>query len=220
MAVISYDCPHCHTLKVAFPLAYEYSTTSPADQTAHRRRYNSIGICQGCNGAVIFEFFVQGKNLQDPKAYPNDPRSFGWQLGRVWPQASPSSLPEHVPEHIQKIYVQGEKSLKAEAWDAAGAMFRKVVDISTIELKASPKKRLIDRIDELESKHALTPALKQVAHKVRLDGNGAVHDEEPFSKEDAVDIEFFTRMFLLYAFTLPGMLEPKLKEHGAASQAS
>ena len=49
--------------------------------------------------------------------------------------------------------------------------------------------------------------MKDWAHAVRLDGNDAVHEEQPFGEDDAKQLASFTEIFLLYAFTLPGMLE-------------
>ena len=49
--------------------------------------------------------------------------------------------------------------------------------------------------------------MKSWAHHVRLDANGAAHETEDFSPEDAKTLKTFTEMFLTYAFTLPETLK-------------
>jgi len=93
-------------------------------------------------------------------------------------------------------------------------MFRKVIDVATKELGAT-KGKLQPRIDELAAKHAITPAMQEWAHAIRLDGNEAAHEEEPFDKETCEALKSFTELFLMYAFTLPGML----KERSAAKSS-
>lgn len=48
--------------------------------------------------------------------------------------------------------------------------------------------------------------MQEWAHAIRLDGNEAAHEEEPFDKETCEALKSFTELFLMYAFTLPGML--------------
>lgn len=115
------------------------------------------------------------------------------------------------------------------ACDAAGSMFRKVLDTG---LKAKfPKSKypkikgtLKQRIRKAADQHELTPELADWADQIRLDGNDAVHDEEPFTEEDARTLQTFTELVLTYLFTLPGMLKAARSagedENGADSEAS
>ncbi len=123
-------------------------------------------------------------------------------------------LPIHIPDRVVTPFAQGLASIRTQSWDAAGAMFRKAIDIATKHLGTAPSLTLIKRIDDLAVNHTITPGLKDLAHKVRLGGNDAVHDDDPFTEKEARDLEFFARMFLTYSFTLPGMLKPKLDELG------
>ncbi|MEX5486752.1 DUF4145 domain-containing protein [Proteus mirabilis] len=49
--------------------------------------------------------------------------------------------------------------------------------------------------------------MKDWAHIVRIDSNGAIHSDEEFTKEEAKQILGFTEVFLMYSFTLPAMIE-------------
>lgn len=52
------------------------------------------------------------------------------------------------------------------------------------------------------------------AHEVRLGGNEAAHEDEPFSKEDAESLRNFIENFLTYAFTLPSAVKRRAPPAG------
>ena len=130
-----------------------------------------------------------------------------------------------MPGNVATFFEQGQRALKATHWDAAGAMFRKTLDVST-KLFLEPEHRdktLFKRIELLVAGGKLTAAMGDWSHEVRLDGNEAVHGEEPETEEDAMMLrERFTEAFLTYS------LQPssKLNEAGqrrtmsAASEAA
>ena len=93
-----------------------------------------------------------------------------------------------------------------KAWDAAGSMFRKVLDTGLKAKFPEIKGTLQQRIKKAADQRELTPDLAEWADQIRLDGNEAAHDEKPFSEEDAKRLQTFTNLVLIYLFTLPGML--------------
>ena len=90
-------------------------------------------------------------------------------------------------------------------------MFRKTLETALKqkfpdnEEKAS--KSLNQRIREAAKQQKLTPDLTAWAHEIRIGGNDAVHEEKPFSEQEAQELRGFTELVLLYLFTLPKMLE-------------
>ena len=60
----------------------------------------------------------------------------------------------------------------------------------------------------------LTDAMGDWSHEIRLDGNDAVHDDEP-ETVDARASQQFAEAVLTYAFTLPGNGESKQSEAGS-----
>ena len=92
-------------------------------------------------------------------------------------------------------------------WDAAGAMFRKSLETALKNKFPDIKGDLYKRIEKAADQHKLTPDLAAWSHQIRLGGKDAVHDEEPFEKEEAERLSDFTRLVLMYLFTLPGMLD-------------
>ena len=100
-------------------------------------------------------------------------------------------------------------------WTAAGMMFRKTLDTGLKAKFPDIKGTLEKRIDKAAELRGLTPDLAEWAHRIRLDGNDAAHEEEPSEEEDASRLCAFTKMVLLYLFTLPGMLK---KARGEAEE--
>lgn len=86
-------------------------------------------------------------------------------------------------------------------------MMRKAVDLALKEIApAAENLPLAKRIDKAVEAGLLTKDLAQWAHEIRIFGNEAVHDPVEVSEQEATEIKDFTELFLLYVFTLPGML--------------
>jgi hypothetical protein len=123
------------------------------------------------------------------------------------PRPKKSDVPEHLPERVGHLFRQAEDALRRRNWDSAGATYRKTLDVGTRLLDRTLSGNLGPRIDQLAANSKITPDMKAWAHQIRLDGNDAAHDEDPFTEDEAKRLHEFTRLFLLYAFTLPGMLK-------------
>ena len=91
-------------------------------------------------------------------------------------------------------------------YDATGSMFRSALEAGLKEKFPDIDGTLYERIEKAANQQGLTPDLADWAHRIRLDGNDAVHGDEEFSKEDAERLHAFTELVFLYLFTLPGML--------------
>ncbi|TPG09644.1 DUF4145 domain-containing protein [Sphingomonas oligophenolica] len=98
-------------------------------------------------------------------------------------------------------------------------MYRKSLESATKVLDpGSDKKNLATRIKSLVSVHAITPALGSWANEVRLGGNEAAHEDDPFSKEDAEALHSFCENFLTYAFTMPSAVARRAAPQKGANQ--
>ena len=96
-------------------------------------------------------------------------------------------------------------------------MFRKALDVATKVLEPDPEiGKLFHRIEALARDGRITSDMKDWAHEIRDVGNDAVHEAEPFSEKDTKDLQRFTELFLMYAFTLPGMLAERRDEDNDA----
>ncbi|WP_322010888.1 DUF4145 domain-containing protein [Paraburkholderia sp. J12] len=71
--------------------------------------------------------------------------------------------------------------------------------------------KLEKRIDKLAAENRITKDLQTWAHRVRLDGNDALHEEEEFTKEAATELSEFTRLLLIYLYTLPEKIKRRIE---------
>lgn len=199
MSVFQANCPHCGTKSVAFTIAHQWNAHKQA-----RQLWDTFAFCGQCSRGILATFYT-----------PDGGDPVKW-LGRgdrnrmEPPQISPSVLstgaPEHTPENVAEFYRQGMENLPG-AWDAAGSMFRKVLDTGLKAKFPEINGTLLQRIEKAAEQNELTPDLAEWAHQIRIDGNDATHEEDPFSKEDAKRLQTFTSLVLIYLFTLPGMLK-------------
>lgn len=182
--IYTWDCPYCYTRSVAFTIS----------TVVQSRQYpgvydDNVAVCGKCGRAVVATF-VNGR------------------LFKITP--APPEPPKYLPDNVQNYFRQGVDNLSGN-YDAAGSMFRKALDIGLKERFPDNEKKtfttLKARIKEAANSGDLTADLAAWANEIRVGGNEAVHDQEPFSKEDAQELHDFTELVLLYLFTLPGMLE-------------
>jgi hypothetical protein len=68
------------------------------------------------------------------------------------------------------------------------------------------------------AKNLLTPDLKDWAHQVRLGGNDAAHDEDPYTQEEAEELLSFADLYLTYVYSLPGRLKLRRENATKAKQ--
>lgn len=220
-ASIILECPHCGAEKIGFAIVHDVPCQKKmgAQQT---KMFRSLLICSNCEEAVVASFRKPStSNFGAPAACPSDPTNFGYVLLDTYPKAVPPRTPAHATEALKNYFGQASEAARRGNYDASGAMSRKVVDVSTKQLLGDEAKKFNNiqgRIDALAAKHALTPDLQEWAHQVRLGGNEAAHDEEPFDKADAEELLDFVDLYLTYVYTLPGRLAER-KARAAALKA-
>lgn len=190
MGTISQSCPFCRTQGVAFRAVYEW-------RTANEKRV--LLICGHCNEAVIREY----RSQHSPINLSGDMSQHAF-FGMQWPEPQEGSAPRDTPDSVARFFEQGTSSLESGNYDAAGMVFRKALEVATKSLDETLSgKKLVQRIDLLKERGVITADLAQWAHEIRLGGNDAAHDDEPFSVQDCEDLKNFIEAFLRYVFTLP-----------------
>ena len=190
MSVFKADCPHCGTKSVAFSIVNEIriGTTD----------WDTLTRCAHCGRGVLATF--RG-NSQEPTRWTRGGDFRNSNRLEQFPPKIDSDAPKHTPENVAKFYAQGVDNLPGN-WDAAGSMFRKTLEAALKNKfpKIKEKSSLYDRIQIAAEEGGLTPDLAKWAHQIRLDGRTAVHEEEPFSKEEADRLHTFTNLVLQYLF--------------------
>ena len=216
MVAFAHDCPHCGARHASFDILNEYRPPALAEQI------HAFARCGVCGQAVTVVFLPLG-NKVDQRAFTLNPHLHGHprdvkEIAFYPPPATPEA-PDHLPDNVQAYFLEAIDNVKTGP-NAAGAMFRKSVDVALKHVAPELKGNLVKRIDKAADARKLTPELAEWAHHVRLEGNDAAHDEDPFTVEEAEALHQFTELVLMYLFTLPGMLRERRGEPPEESTAS
>lgn len=119
--------------------------------------------CSGCGRAGLAKF--HDGNLP-PVLESFSPRTL---------PASP--LPSDVPETLKEEYREAELCSSVEAWRAASALVRSVLE-KTLKANGYTKGSLQQKINDAADDGVITGARRQKAHdEIRVLGNEVVHDE-------------------------------------------
>ena len=201
MAVLIHDCPYCGARDMTF-------TARHAVQDQRAKGFWSVLLsCQACQRCVVAHCsdMSTGRNPCDHQTDLASRDSLGYSVAvaDIQPRAAVSEIPDHLPPAVAKAFKEGCDIL-GKSHSGACAQFRKALELGLKD--KSPEIdawKLERRIEKMANEGLLTEALKDWAHKLRLDGNGAVHDLEDISREAAQEMESLTRFVLMYLFTLP-----------------
>lgn len=206
--IVSADCPYCGTNKVAFNVRFEFQVTS----TQHEKYV--LGTCGACRAGVIFKLHMRHHSANSVLVDAiGDQNALGMNIIGQWPSSLERAAPADVPPTVLRYFDQAIANIRSQNFDAAGVMFRKALEVATREKAPNPSdKSLIKRIDALATAGLITTDMKMWAHQIRLGGNEAAHDDEPFEEVDAERLRKFSEAFLTYAYTLPALVAEGQKE--------
>jgi hypothetical protein len=121
----------------------------------------------------------------------------------------------HVPKDIADVFVEAATCLSVECWNAAGAMFRLCVDLTTKPmlptgetpgLNNKIRRDLGLRLSWLFDNNKLPSDLRELSACIHQDGNDAAHTGK-LTKIDAEDLLDFTRELLERVYTEPARLK-------------
>lgn len=222
MAMLILDCPRCGERKMTHDFQ---AWTGYMDKVYRGELFLQ---CRHCNRSfVVLAAAGQGPNTLQG-AFSED----GTLNGKikiesvVRPRGSLTTAPEHTPAAICNIFNEGTECLSIGCWNAAGSMFRKIVD--EVSKAALPTEGAPDRHTRFNLKprlawlfqHNLLPKEVQgLAECIREDANDAVHNA-PIGKAEADDLLDFTTELLERVYTLPGRLRVAEERRNARRAAS
>jgi hypothetical protein len=204
MPTLVHDCPHCSAAFASFNIVY--CSPNPTDNG----RYNTFGICPACGMGLCADIRYSSSGLA--QAAGDLKKITNLKIDCVYPSKPLPDTPEDCPPAVSHAYVEGADCLGSGRYTAAAAMYRRCLEVA---LKAfSPDVeawKLEKRIDKLAAEGRITKDLQTWAHRVRLDGNDALHEEERFTKEAATELAEFTRLLLIYLYTLPEKIKRRIE---------
>lgn len=179
-------------------------------------------VCRNCSNFVNFHTVIKGYRDEPTEqkifADISERRSANDFFDSIRPVYinSPTDFncPEYVPDEISSIFDEGAKALAAECPNAAVAMFRLCLDVSTKPLLPTEntdglnkfqRENLGPRIKWLFENGLISKELYDLSDQVREDGNDAVHIGT-LKIDDAQNIADFTVLFLERQFAEPGRI--------------
>ena len=220
MSLLKENCPRCNTLSCTFDVV----GATPVGIGNHdwQRKFEVFSVCRHCRKSTVFVATNRDYDMKDViakdgalvaiKDYINP---FMNVDGFISMKDRDSEVaPDHTPDQIANVYLEASTCLGVRCWNAAGAMFRSVIDLTTKSLLPSDeapglnsrtRNSLGHRLAWLFETGRLPSELKELADAVQHDGNDGVHDGT-LSEVDALDLQDFTKQLLLRIYTEPGRL--------------
>lgn len=172
--------------------------------------YSLVFKCMSCEGLTIAEVEDLSKSGKKPESRVGscvipDER---YHLLDLYPKPVTPYAPEHTPDACAKFFIEAKDNLARRRYETSVMLCRKVLDIATNHLEPDENTTsLAKRLSLLKEQSRITPEMADWAKIIRLDGNTSAHSDENFTEQEAREIISFTETFLLYAFTLPGMVK-------------
>ncbi len=161
--------------------------------------YEYFGVCGLCRQGLIVGCFDYGGNEG---------------LEYILPEIN-NGIPEHLPENVRKFFVQGVDNLHQKNFDAAGLMFRKALEVALKRIIPDHNQCSLHKlIKKAASSGNLTSELAEWADEIRILGNSAAHEDNPFSMDEAQQVSEFAKLVLNYVVTLPEKLRAAREKRG------
>ncbi len=211
------DCPRCGQVRTTFDIRAAVQT----DDIGNSDAYEAFLLCRNCFGASIGLLKRIRVTPEGPMSLKGKFANLAFSLERwVFEVPNRRKAPAHVPSDVVRIFDEGATCAAIQAWDAAGTMFRKTLDVATRSITPTPEseteprpsnwkayKDLRLRLDWLFQKGLLSPALKELSSCIHEDGNDAAHDPAGISEPEAQDLGDFCERVLECLYTVPGQIE-------------
>ncbi len=214
MPIMTATCPRCDSKNMTFDVK---SCNARGIYYRHQHKYELFAVCKGCKQATIF--------VAEEGAYPEE--NFHHNPENIMKVEDSLNnfftidkfinvrdnmnhyTPEFIPDNIKEIFEEGDACLSIGCWNAAGAMFRLCVDLTTKDMISKETEedipqdvinKLAPRIDWLFAKDKIPSDLKDIASIIRQDGNDGVHDGT-LERIDAINMLEFTTELLEDIYT-------------------
>lgn len=192
LAIYQIECPFCSE-KGNFGTEHHAEKKKP--NSNKKLNFDTLK-CGNCSNYVLV--FWSASQYGIGKDFLHDYRYLPYPL-------TLSEAPEFWPKDVQRYWIQANRNLKDENWDAATAMARSALQLA-LRNKNAKGGSLKKEIEDLASQGVLPPLMKDWSDNVRELGNDAVHpkpNQNATSPEDATDIVRFLDFLLEYLYTLP-----------------
>ncbi|PRG01753.1 hypothetical protein C6Q17_34995 [Burkholderia contaminans] len=219
MATFAIKCPHCFRDNTSFTVV----TTCPHPRPDKNgfRPVETFAVCNACHRGVCSTIRIMEPHINpNLKDVPGTLQHNDYMRIEGWLPPPPApDIPDHLPDPVYRAFSEAESLKIAGFRGPAGNAYRRALEAAIKSVAPTLTKSLYSRIEELTKQSLLTPSMRDFAHRIRTLGNEASH-ETPLVEDDEIDdLAIFTKLFLMYQFTLPGML-PQPEAPLAANDAA
>ena len=187
----SWDCPSCNTRTQFNRTGGEFSGANTGVPTGE---VMTFATCTNC-GYLLTAFLPVGED----------------RILRSLPAPKDVVvLSGAIPPSVQADLREASLAQSVGACKSSAVMCRRALQGAAIQLGATPRKRLVDQIDELRERGKITDGLRDLAHKLRIFGNDGAHPGDDgldavTSEESALALDF-ARSFVRYVYELPAQV--------------
>lgn len=179
--------------------------------------------CQVCDRGSIYRGQPQVNPLE---AQARLDRGRHFDAEPVMVEVSPPAISKEIPARIRDLFVEAALCRRTRRYEAAGAIFRKTIDVASKHLYATdarltgrnPADALRSRLKALGDLKILDEEIVELADVAALDGNDAVHDVDPYTAAEAEALEDLTSDLLDRLFVRPAKLAAVKAKQIAAGQ--
>ena len=211
-------CPFCLKENVVGTVTNLYFTNKESSNHHNKVLFHAFGHCNHClmgmvgNGLILNTDYAQ----RGIKQYHGDIAKYGHINGSPFewlPKPPEIDIPANLPKNVEDKFLQAERlSNQIDMRDPAGNTYRATLERSILHIDASlTGGNLYSKIEKLAKNGQITEDLKDFAHQIRVLGNDATHNDDDITQEELNNLRIFTRMFLMYVFTLPAMIPQTVK---------
>ncbi len=212
------DCPRCRARKMTFDVLRSVRARSPYEW---QHRYEVFCACRNCHTSTTF--FIRQKSSADKEYLArHEPTEIAGSLNEYFENdgficlkdMGATAAPEFVPDAIANAFREGATSVVTNCPNAAAAMFRLAIDLTTRPLlppsnEAEPNRKVRRdlglRLPWLFANGRLPRDLEDLSQCIREDGNDGVH-AGTLERADALDLQDFTEALLERIYTEPERL--------------
>lgn len=216
------DCVRCGTKKVQHIVCGQTRLKDPFE-------WEVAGACSECRGASIYSFRAKSTATIPAQLAANIADSGNLAPGAIKIATRPFEISSFIPERVANLFREANECRQMGWHDAAGAMFRKTLDVATKHIYSTderlqdkvPAQALRVRVKSMGEMNILDEGIVELADVAALDGNDAAHDIDPYSKDEAEALEDLTFDLLDRLFVRPAkMAAVKAKQIAAGVRSA
>lgn len=195
-------CPHCGVEKVAYELEAQVSQLH--ERSAVGVGYHQLWKCCNCGQPACsssWQEIMGGHNTLE-------------RLQQFFPIPKDISAPYGVPGPIGNTFRSAMRYLQSGRdadYDASCVMARKGIELAVAEFGGTGR-NLFQKIDDLEHRRLIPPAIRDWSQHIRDIGNDGAH-EPLVTREEAQQAVLFAEMLFTYLYSLPQKMEEYQNRH-------